>query len=524
MRFLSNDTSSQDQSDIIYQNLREYQNRALLISLFSSALLGKKNINVLNISVSLLMKKEDIKDTSRIIPLLVREIPADESVIKTLNTVLLLSDLTENDEKPVQILFHELIFRLVAIAANIIVMDINHDNQITMEDIHHISKERAEAIFHMIELAEEKTKQITEKQSQNIYENLLMKLTEIRTNINSQKGADLKEKVLHYLVDIFDKANTVSISLEKVKSDDQNIIMIHSDDTSRDIPISATPLTIDTILKKEAYYIKHIQHDEAGWLPDSRCDALLFNSLAAVSGLNINIELAKDNDGRWYRHHSKDCFKTGESESTISRDMLIGLLIWIRFERKKEILQQIIQYGENHMDEAGNWIMGDGDNTRTRVDKRLQSTFYLVRKFLSGETTDADEYIWFYQQGYQAHLEVLHMLLIISIRQKIFEKEITLLQRYADENPENALFQVVYHKVTDGQLSGVSDILLNQDIFPENRLPDSHDRCSFYLWERRHKEDDGSINPDWAPCSGELKTFSAIDFLFVSFLLKMGKF
>ena len=40
------------------------------------------------------------------------------------------------------------------------------------------------------------------------------------------------------------------------------------------------------------------------------------------------------------------------------------------------------------------------------------------------------------------------------------------------------------------------DILLREDLFPNERLPEANDRCISYLW--MHGEND----KDWLPCEG----------------------
>ena len=162
--------------------------------------------------------------------------------------------------------------------------------------------------------------------------------------------------------------------------------------------------------------------------------------------------------------------------------------------------------------------MGEGDKFAIKLTERLQRTFYLLRQNLKGQQLEPEYgHSWFFQTGYEGHLEVLHILLRVFIRQEVFDVEQTMLKQYADANPQNALFQFAYHFVTDGDLGSVSDLMTTQ-YFPEDRQPSSKDRCSFYLWERDFLKD-GTTSKDWLPCPEENKVFSGIDFIFLFELL-----
>ena len=116
------------------------------------------------------------------------------------------------------------------------------------------------------------------------------------------------------------------------------------------------------LLKKQRLYLNlSVQKkDSFGWISDSKCDGLLFNSLYSLSGGIVNLEKASGRPGGWFRHPSKNCYKTKGSASTISRDMLLGLFLWIWKNKRLDLIESIIHFGEANRDSLGNWTMGHG--------------------------------------------------------------------------------------------------------------------------------------------------------------------
>jgi len=157
--------------------------------------------------------------------------------------------------------------------------------------------------------------------------------------------------------------------------------------------------------------------DEYGWDVNSKCDGLLFNSLWAIAGAPVDIEKARDSEGKWYRHASQSCYEDGGATSEISRDMILGLLLYVWEYKRLDILQSLIKYGESH-----NWRMGEGDKTKTGIRLNLKATIYELQYRLGGGDSyhrhwpqSWDEPVPFslaiMNPGYQTHLQVLHIYL-----------------------------------------------------------------------------------------------------------------
>jgi len=278
----------------------------------------------------------------------------------------------------------------------------------------------------------------------------------------------------------------------------------------------STSSPLDEVKAKRDLYIELAKEevDEYGWL-SPRCDGLLFNSLAAFSGFPVDPLLSEISPGEWERHPSK-CFRNG-SKSSISRDMFRGLLLWLYSEKKLDKIREIKDYCDNHqvagglgcamgeaVDEESYWgrvVMTPG--MRWQINRALK---------ISSPVSSA-------KGDFEAHLDALRIFLDYKIDGGLSNADVKTLENYADNSPRNALYRILANKFTSSDQSQAISILLDEKLFPSNRLPTDSDHYTHYLWQR----DD---NEDWLPCGSSDKrpcegvTHSGIDFIFAVKLLE----
>lgn len=302
------------------------------------------------------------------------------------------------------------------------------------------------------------------------------------------------------------------------------------------------------LVKLNKKYSLYLNLSGSGWIPDTKCDGLLFNSLAAMAGRDVDIASAQDkiDVGKWYRSPSHDCYPDN-SGSTISRDMFTGLLYWIWQTQRLDLVEKIVSYGKNHRNWLGHWVMGEGPESRTAIRRNMQGTIMEMMFQLGGldSSTRRAKQGWNpAMKGYGAHLQALHLHLRHTMTGKLSSYEKMVLAAQARMHNENAIILAV-----SGDRKGAAKVLLDERYFPADRLPTSADRCSFYIFERDrtrrglfYPDKDGCItylkdygnkvtecgltepasrkylNDDWAPCSRG-KTHSGIDFLFAASLV-----
>jgi hypothetical protein len=253
----------------------------------------------------------------------------------------------------------------------------------------------------------------------------------------------------------------------------------------------------------DAYFKKGYVH--------SKCDGLLFTSLYAMACPKATIEKFEGEPGRWYRSPTHDCMKKKQSSTSISRDMLIGLMHYINYYGDEGKLKRLIKYGQEN-----NWIMGEStgryDNFTTPV--LTPQLVALLIEMDGGDSLVADFSQPTINTGYKAHLDILRILLKGSVLGSIGGTDLRVLKSQAERNPNNALFRAAYSLYLDGNMDTAAGLLMDPKHFPD-KLPTSSNHCTEYLYQRDENTD------SWRPCD-EGKTHSGTDLLFTSLVI-LGK-
>lgn len=267
--------------------------------------------------------------------------------------------------------------------------------------------------------------------------------------------------------------------------------------------------------------------DQDNWLV-GECDALLFGSLHRVSGLEINLNLAesKTEEGRWFRRPAMDCFSSGNSKSTISRDMFLGLALALwndGGEAERATIERLLRYAR-----ANDWVIGEAVDQESlkgaaTLSGGLAGTLFDLQAHLGGEAITGRFLPQFWDEeatGFRAHLLVLHILLRGAMRGGISAYDLANLTAQLLRQPRNALFLAVFKRFTDGDMNAVAELLLNSSFFPNTSLPSTANYCTPYLWQR--DDDTDTDSGDWLPCPETEESHPGIDFSFVAAVV-LGK-
>jgi len=257
-------------------------------------------------------------------------------------------------------------------------------------------------------------------------------------------------------------------------------------------------------------------------------DGLLFACLQSVAtGKDFDIAEYITADGQVFRNPAMAAgtHKLGPRESTISRDMFIGLLCYCFHFRRSDILQNIWAYGWKH-----GWKMG-------QENRRFEFTL-LGRKF----SVLGDNRVWFTPglilllaallahlrgrpklarllagiwqplgatPGYPSHLTMLHIYLNRRIRGKISKSEQNVLDRILKHSPRNALALALRGWHDDARAELASQ-------WPADRLPTRHD----WTEEWRTQRADNDVGIVWGE-PGNITPHSGGDLLFVEHVLAL---
>lgn len=275
--------------------------------------------------------------------------------------------------------------------------------------------------------------------------------------------------------------------------------------------VSAEVLSRYATLKVESRDVM----DQHGFVEAEKCDSILMSGLTAVGrGERIDLYSARGYNGQWYRRPLTypECFSSGGSKSSISRDMFVGIIWYLWRTQDLDGLKAIHQYGEEH-----DWIMGEGVISRTAFGFGLQSTLGAAIRKLEGKSLGGIVEIsdpWLPgATDFEAHLQVLHILLRGEIYGSLSDSAINRLKQQSSRQPKNPLFQYARARWVDGDYSSAEQALL-QGPWPGDRLGTELDYCTPWVIERDY-------GPNWFPCEqvSENKRHSSGDWLFVAGLL-----
>jgi len=246
----------------------------------------------------------------------------------------------------------------------------------------------------------------------------------------------------------------------------------------------------------------------------TRCDGLLFTALRGISCGDIDVSHFESEvePGQWFRDPEKSCFIPDSldngSDSTISKDMLLGLMHYFWYSRDLNGVNRTIDYGKAH-----SWVMGEAKDDITLASKCLMppgqiSILYDIQSKLSAiplTTTNTD--IFSENTGFRAHLDVLAILLGASVRGTISTSQVETLKAQAKRQPRNALYQAAYALYTDGNQSATEALLFDESRFPKDALPTTKNICSDYLWT------DDDTPSDYEPCPDHSETYEGLDLI-----------
>ena len=267
-------------------------------------------------------------------------------------------------------------------------------------------------------------------------------------------------------------------------------------------------------VEKFKYYkmqCRVMHQDVYGFL--GTCDSLLFTGLlGTVPGTNIDLLHARDSKGAWHRRPMVYGCYPHQSKSTISRDMLLGVLYWAYYNKRCDVVDDLIDYSFKHF-----MVMGKGPLSRTLMSPSLLSTAAWISYRLGGPSRKwlrAIPYMGGEKlTGFEAHLQVLHLLLRKQLKtDDCYKYQRRWINYHLNRCPTNPLF---LHAAGFNALA--MDELDNPKLWPVDRLPTTRNRKEPWLFQRDTDTD------DWKPAvkGTPVETHSGADYLFlVSMILR----
>lgn len=185
--------------------------------------------------------------------------------------------------------------------------------------------------------------------------------------------------------------------------------------------------------------------DPIAWPAGTDCDGLLWAGLAAASGEDVDLHAARDAGGAWHRRPVAygDCYPD-EAQSTISRDMFIGLLAGLVAQRDLTTIEATLQAAINAGGIMGEPFPGDG---RVIWTPNVFGLYARAARYLGNPTwvelASLPLVLGPAAEDYQAHLQLLELAL-----ERQFSGELPLYLQpraweLAIQAPNDMLAQVV---------------------------------------------------------------------------------
>ncbi len=190
-----------------------------------------------------------------------------------------------------------------------------------------------------------------------------------------------------------------------------------------------------------------------GWPTGLDCDGLLWSGLARAAGHEVDLTLARTDDGAWWRRQVSDgdCYPN-EAQSSISRDMFVGLLAGLMYRGGTQDIRDTLAYAHYH-----DGVMGEGDASRTKWTSNI---YGLYERAIGDNHTPV--ILLPVAADYEKHLQMVE---IVIYRQAVHgELPVHIRQRAADltlDNPNDALAQAMSCFIGSGRCEEAEKLVLD---------------------------------------------------------------
>lgn len=266
----------------------------------------------------------------------------------------------------------------------------------------------------------------------------------------------------------------------------------------------------ERIAKKQAFYKSEAYkaQDEDRTVLWDECDSWHFTALEwAVTDTPAKPELFLDKTGKLQRRSSKyvPCYP-GSSGSESTKEMYVYGSLYALKRGDRAWVEDRYDYGFKHQ-----WVMGFGEPWRTIL---LPDSIAVLAQAIDGlgGAKHAERLIMPQRpqnlKGYEAFIQAVGVTFQGARFGAITDKSREAVVGLATRNPRNAMYACLSARWADGDLSRAQNLLLDEKVYPEDRLPNSGDYCERWITQR---DDDDS--KAWTPCPEEGKTHPAGAFL-----------
>jgi len=216
---------------------------------------------------------------------------------------------------------------------------------------------------------------------------------------------------------------------------------------------------MDVLKQKKTLYFSLVTNPY-NYMQD--CDSLTFIGLWEASGAPwVDLFAHERSTGKWFRH-PEVCYPH-PSRSSISFEGILGALHALWNRRDFNAIRRMQDFGNSRY-----WLMGEGP---------LEYTFMphiapLIAKMLGKKMEPLGSDPWLAIKGYKLNVVANYIYLKAKVYGGINKLEIAFLREAISQKPQNPIFHALLHRYTDGNQEIAIKILMNEQNFPFDRLPD----------------------------------------------------
>ena len=206
-----------------------------------------------------------------------------------------------------------------------------------------------------------------------------------------------------------------------------------------------TPKKSDKIKELKDEYSRRMLsfHSIGGWPSDYDNDGSLWAGLAARAGMSVNVGAAVQPDGRVTRRPFKDSIVPEESASSVSNDMILGVMSGLLYQKDRALLESVFTYGK-----VNSWVMGYPIWMVGRVILKPNNIALLARAVerLGGpkhpERLIPLIYVPLQESDYPTHLQLVSFILARDVGEANILNEV-IVQETCEYNQGDALAMAV---------------------------------------------------------------------------------
>jgi len=205
---------------------------------------------------------------------------------------------------------------------------------------------------------------------------------------------------------------------------------------------------------------------EDDWPSRVDCDGSLWAGVACAGGASLDIYEAEESPGRWRRRPAPHCEVPDDSRSTISNDMLLGIMSCLLHRQDLDGLQGISDYGVENA-----WVMGDPFPSGIgEVVLKPVNRGYLCRAIDSlggarGRNCTIGTVYSSPSQDYVYHVQTVGIYLDIMATGGANATQITRMQKNTEARPGDCLLMTT-DSLYSGNTEAAADCWLDPDWQP----------------------------------------------------------